>query len=631
MQSREKVPRESILLKEFTQCITYLNQFLPDENRIHYIAWDMSRASHSREEDVIETLEHIADQVLKTTGFFHNGSDAQNYPSMQNGVCRTNCIDCLDRTNAAQFVIGKRALGHQLHALGVINDTSIEYDTDAVNLFTHMYHDHGDTVAVQYAGSHLVNTMETYRKINQWTSHPRDMLESFRRYYNNSFLDEKRQEAINLFLGNYIPVQGQPMLWDLTTDYYLHHIDPRQLKKRRSYVRWWTPKNLERRVLPGANQPTGAYADRTYTYFDDYWLEYYNPKVFSSINHVFPYKLNSTAQPGMAQDGRYDLSPFKVRINYTDSVHGDLSQRKKKKRKSVKIALQIEDTGSRVTEVEEDAESWNEKLDLENNLKKQSPADTQLKRMSLQSFPWPSGSSSAPPPAAPSTGTAAANGAIAPFTEKGWSEYNSTSMNPGQYSPTHPPFPTLSPTKSYSFSSATATPGPKPHAQMPMDDIITRLLAPSVSPSDADEYSRYMLHPLNLPLVTSSSSPALENTQMTTRHYADFVNYVNLPSQGVENLVVKDEDLQLYRRFVRLKEQQNALGVEGEYMGGANGGMWKKRYKAYQTWLNTGKLKNTAGGGGGPGVGPGASLGFAGGVAGGLRQAMAEIMETQGL
>ena len=57
---------------------------------------------------------------------------------MQNGIARTNCIDCLDRTNAAQFVIGKLALGHQLHALGIISETSIDYDTDAVNLFMHM-------------------------------------------------------------------------------------------------------------------------------------------------------------------------------------------------------------------------------------------------------------------------------------------------------------------------------------------------------------------------------------------------------------------------------------------------------------------------------------------------------------
>ena len=58
---------------------------------------------------------------------------------LQNGVARTNCIDCLDRTNAAQFVIGKFALGSQLLALGVVEDASIDYDTDAINLFMNMY------------------------------------------------------------------------------------------------------------------------------------------------------------------------------------------------------------------------------------------------------------------------------------------------------------------------------------------------------------------------------------------------------------------------------------------------------------------------------------------------------------
>lgn len=75
---------------------------------------------------------------MSTTGFFRNGGSNSEDLQMQNGVARTNCIDCLDRTNAAQFVIGKRALGYQLYALGVINSTSTDYDTDAVNLFTHM-------------------------------------------------------------------------------------------------------------------------------------------------------------------------------------------------------------------------------------------------------------------------------------------------------------------------------------------------------------------------------------------------------------------------------------------------------------------------------------------------------------
>lgn len=45
IQARERTPRESILLKEFTNAITYLNQFLPEGEKIRYKAWDMSRAS----------------------------------------------------------------------------------------------------------------------------------------------------------------------------------------------------------------------------------------------------------------------------------------------------------------------------------------------------------------------------------------------------------------------------------------------------------------------------------------------------------------------------------------------------------------------------------------------------------
>lgn len=65
--------------------------------------------------------------------------------SLQNGICRTNCVDCLDRTNAAQFVFGKRALGHQLYALGVVDSPNLSFDSDAVNMLTEMYHDHGDS------------------------------------------------------------------------------------------------------------------------------------------------------------------------------------------------------------------------------------------------------------------------------------------------------------------------------------------------------------------------------------------------------------------------------------------------------------------------------------------------------
>lgn len=159
IKAKERVKREGKLMAPFKEAVTYLNQSLPDSKKIKYIAWDMARASKSHDQDVIHHLEEIAENVLKTTGFFHAGSLTHKIPGLsdgnlkfrlQNGVLRTNCIDCLDRTNAAQFVVGKCALGYQvtnfliqLYALGIIAKPALPFDCVAVNLLNAMYHDHG--------------------------------------------------------------------------------------------------------------------------------------------------------------------------------------------------------------------------------------------------------------------------------------------------------------------------------------------------------------------------------------------------------------------------------------------------------------------------------------------------------
>ncbi|OAV99008.1 hypothetical protein PTTG_02445 [Puccinia triticina 1-1 BBBD Race 1] len=231
IKEKERQTRESKLLPEFRQCLKYLSQFLPEPSHLEFSSFDMSAAQRSRQVDVISYLSGVAEEVIEKTKFFHSGPDP-NYklfqseevvfnddgepeesgetqksvyrsaPLIQCGVCRTNCIDCIDRTNAAQFVVGKAALAHQLHALGIIRSKVAPYDSDAVDILTNMYHDLGDTIALQYGGSHLVNTLQTYRKTgNQYKSHARDTLEGLKRFYANSFADADKQASINLFLG----------------------------------------------------------------------------------------------------------------------------------------------------------------------------------------------------------------------------------------------------------------------------------------------------------------------------------------------------------------------------------------------------------------------------------------------
>ncbi|ETS60698.1 hypothetical protein PaG_04601 [Moesziomyces aphidis] len=347
IKSKEKQEREVKLLRTFGECISYLNQFLPTSKKIRYIAWDMSRASKSHGQDVIGVLEDIAEETLETTHFFHSGPEPSAFraqpsshamtqshdstspaePShessnagskstarghqprretilLQEGVARVNCVDCLDRTNAAQFVIGKAAFGHQLHALGLLDDPSLPFDSDAVNMLTEMYHDLGDTIAMQYGGSALAHTTDTYRKINQWTSHSRDVLESMKRYYANSFADADKQAAINLFLGvdpaapdfsPHVFPENFPVSTKKTTEngheqstkvvravpfrpHYQHWFDPLHLQPR------GTLESRERRLRQVANADAG------------FWAEYYRPSLFTDLNRHHAFKMTAVHQ-----------------------------------------------------------------------------------------------------------------------------------------------------------------------------------------------------------------------------------------------------------------------------------------------------------------------------------------------
>lgn len=57
-------------------------------------------------------------------------------------------------------------------------------------LLEELYEDQGDTLALQYGGSHLVHRIKGYRKIAPWTSHSLDIMRTLSRYYSNAFSGE---------------------------------------------------------------------------------------------------------------------------------------------------------------------------------------------------------------------------------------------------------------------------------------------------------------------------------------------------------------------------------------------------------------------------------------------------------
>lgn len=68
---------------------------------------------------------------------------------LQQGVLRTNCIDCLDRTNVVQFAYGLAAFGRQLSALGILDEQGVDSDSSIAFQLMEMYEGMGHTLALQ--------------------------------------------------------------------------------------------------------------------------------------------------------------------------------------------------------------------------------------------------------------------------------------------------------------------------------------------------------------------------------------------------------------------------------------------------------------------------------------------------
>ncbi|KAF7837592.1 phosphoinositide phosphatase SAC3 isoform X2 [Senna tora] len=273
IKTHEKKPRESILRSEFANAIDFINKDLSEETRLRFLHWDLHKHFRSKSANVLLLLGKVAAYALTLTGFFYcqvtptlrpeeclrwpstdnvdkgsfspkhldnnndnedannlerkpsggnsvvNGNHSVKPPMLQRGVLRTNCIDCLDRTNVAQYAYGLAALGHQLHALGIIDHPKIDLDDPVADDLMGFYERMGDTLAHQYGGSAAHNKIFSERR-GQWraATESQEFFRTLQRYYSNAYMDAEKQDAINVFLGHFQPQQGKPALWELDSD-----------------------------------------------------------------------------------------------------------------------------------------------------------------------------------------------------------------------------------------------------------------------------------------------------------------------------------------------------------------------------------------------------------------------------
>ncbi|KIJ70155.1 hypothetical protein HYDPIDRAFT_35582 [Hydnomerulius pinastri MD-312] len=131
----------------------------------------------------------------------------------QRGVFRTNCLDCLDRTNFVQDILSRKALEQYL---GLVHREWIQ----AGALWTHhreLWAENGDALSRIYAGTGALNTSFTRTGKRTLAGVLSDATKSVSRAYINNFQDKSKQIAIDMFLGN-LSNQTQVNIFDPVHD-----------------------------------------------------------------------------------------------------------------------------------------------------------------------------------------------------------------------------------------------------------------------------------------------------------------------------------------------------------------------------------------------------------------------------
>lgn len=138
----------------------------------------------------------------------------------QEGVFRTNCLDCLDRTNLIQTIISQMAIESFLEHRG--ERAASDFWSRHANLWA----DNGDALSKIYAGTGALKSSFTRTGKMSFAGAIADVRKSATRLYYNNFADKARQNTIDTLLGRLVG-QAPVILFDPISDYVSHELQRR--------------------------------------------------------------------------------------------------------------------------------------------------------------------------------------------------------------------------------------------------------------------------------------------------------------------------------------------------------------------------------------------------------------------
>eukprot|EP00956_Cyclotella_meneghiniana_P028676 scaffold67500_cov70-Cyclotella_meneghiniana.AAC.7 len=205
-------------------------QQLLDPSSVKHVWYDFHAECKCGRWDRLSNLLVDVSPILREQGYFcaiptddtKLNTGQWKIASLQDGVVRTNCMDCLDRTNVVQSMFGRYMLYQQLHDRIGLSASDIKRRrplpiecvvgfkqrslclpwVEGESAHRNLWADNADAISRLYAGTPALKGDFTRTGVRTKKGALDDGVNSIQRYYLNNFIDADRQEGMDLLVGS---------------------------------------------------------------------------------------------------------------------------------------------------------------------------------------------------------------------------------------------------------------------------------------------------------------------------------------------------------------------------------------------------------------------------------------------
>ncbi|VDN81752.1 unnamed protein product [Brugia pahangi] len=190
----EQRGRHVLLSVSFLQHILHMNS-----PNVAYFTYDFHfRCRGLRFHKVADLISALTEQI-SAIGFCWVDKCGE-IVRQQQGVIRTNCVDCLDRTNVVQCAVSQALCLVQAQKLGIVGPQT-DAPLELIQALQTMWADNGDAISRQYAGTDALKGDVTRSGQRNLVGMVKDGYNSASRYYLSHMRDAQRQLAVDTLLG----------------------------------------------------------------------------------------------------------------------------------------------------------------------------------------------------------------------------------------------------------------------------------------------------------------------------------------------------------------------------------------------------------------------------------------------